>query len=337
MSIHRHRCVRQAGFTIAEFMVAMALGLAVLLAAGSLLIGAMRAHAALLEAAEMDDAGRYALDALARAVHLAGHVDWAAHPVIDPALPAAIAGLDASSLTHAGAGIDAPLPATVNGSDVLALRFAGTGAAPDGDGGTLDCAGFPVHRDQEGWSIFYVARNAQGDAELRCKYRGAGSWSSDAVAGHVDSFQVLYGLDTDGDGAPNRYVNASAIRAFDAALVLAGSTPGERDADLRTRSHWKHVASVRVGLLLHGPRQAPAVGAGLVHWLFGPGYDGALAAADAGVRLAAVDLDRGGEARMRKVYGAVIGVPIAVPIAVPLAVPVAPPSVPPSAPPVAAR
>jgi type IV pilus assembly protein PilW len=330
MSVHRRRFVRQAGFTIAEFMVAMALGLAVLLAAGSLLIGATRAHAALLEAAEMDDAGRYALDALARAVHLAGHVDWAAHPVIDPALPAAIAGLDASSLTHAGAGIDAPLPATVNGSDVLALRFAGTGAP-------LECAGFPVHRGQEGWSIFYVARNAQGDAELRCKYRGAGNWSSDAVAGHVDSFQVLYGLDTDGDGAPNRYVNASAIRALDAALVLAGSSAVERDADLRTRSHWKHVASVRVGLLLHGPRQAPGVGAGVVHWLFGPGYDGALAAADPGVRLAAAELDRGGDARMRKVYGAVIAVPIAVPVAVPGALPVAPPSVPPSAPPVAAR
>ena len=335
MSIHRYGFVRQSGFTIAEFMVAMALGLAVLLVAGSLLIGATRAHAALLEAAEMDDAGRYALDALARAVHLAGHVDWAAHPVLDPALPAAIAGLDAASLTYAGAGIDAPLPAAVNGSDVLALRFAGTGAPPNGDGGTLDCAGFPVHRDQEGWSIFYVARNAQGDAELRCKYRGAGNWSSDAVAGHVDSFQVLYGLDTDGDGAPNRYVNASAIRALDAALVLVGSTPGERDADLRTRSHWKHVASVRVGLLLHGPRQAP--GAGLVHWLFGPGYDGALAAADPGVRLAAAELDRGGEARMRKVYGAVIAVPIAVPVGVPGALPVAPPSVPPSAPPVAAR
>jgi len=78
-------------------------------------------------------------------------------------------------------------------------------------------------------------------------------------------------------------------------------------------------------LLLHGPRQAPDVGAGLVHWLFGPGYDGALAAADPGVRLAAADLDRGGDARMRKVYGAVIAVPIVVPIA------------PPSAPPVAAR
>ena len=330
MTRDRHPRARQPGFTIAEFMVAMVLGLAVLLAAGSLLIGATRAHAALLEAAEMDDAGRYALDALARAVRLAGHVDWAAHPVPDPAVPAAIAGLDAASLTYAGAGIDAPLPLAVNGSDVLALRFAGTGAPPDGDGGTLDCAGFPVHRDREGWSIFYVARNAQGDAELRCKYRGAGSWSSDAVAGHVDSFQVLYGLDTDGDGAPNRYVTASAIRALDAALVLAGSTLDERDADLRTRSHWKRVASVRVGLLLHGPRQAAGSGASLVHWLFGPGYDGALAAADPGARLAAADLDSEGDARVRKVYGAVIALPIALPV-----LPSAPPAVPPAGPPAA--
>jgi len=330
---HPCPCPHQPGFTIAEFMVAMVLGLAVLLAAGSLLIGATRAHAALLDAAEMDDAGRYALDALARAVRLAGHVDWAAHPALDPAAPAAVAGLDAASLTYAGAGIDAPLPLAVNGSDVLALRFAGTGAPPDGDGGTLDCAGFPVHRDQEGWSIFYVARNAQGDAELRCKYRGAGNWSSDAVAGHVDSFQVLYGLDTDGDGAPNRYVNASAIRALDAALVLAGSTPDERDADLRTRSHWKRVASVRVGLLLHGPRQAAENSANLVHWLFGPGYDGALAAADPGVRLAAADLDGDSDARLRKVYGAVIALPIALSVLPSAAPPAAPPTAPPASPP----
>jgi len=270
--------------------------------------------------------------ALVRAVRLAGHVDWAAHPVPDPAAPAAIAGLDASSLTYAGAGIDAPLPLAVNGSDVLALRFAGTGAPPAGDGGTLDCAGFPVHRDQEGWSIFYVARNAQGDAELRCKYRGAGNWSSDAVAGRVDSFQVLYGLDTDGDGTPNRYVNASAIRALDAALVLAGSTASERDADLHTRSHWKRVASVRVGLLLHGPRQPPGSGANLVHWLFGPGYDGALAAADPGVRLAAADLDRDRDARMRKVYGALIGLPIALPVLASAVPPAAPPAPPPASP-----
>ncbi len=302
---------RQAGLTIAELMVAMALGLAVLLASGSLLITSVRAHAAVMEASEMDDSGRYAVDALARAVRLAAHVDWAAHPVFDPAAPARLAGLDASSLERTGVGIDAILPDEANGSDVLALRFPGSGAPPSGDGATLDCAGFPVHREEEGWSIFYVARNAQGDAELRCKYRGASSWSSDAVAGRVDGFQVLYGLDADGDRVPDRYVNATELGALDAALVLAGATPDERAADLRKRTHWKRVALVRVALLLHGPPLNPGADANIVYDLFGPDHGAAFSSGDQGTRLVGTVLDDGREPRMRKVYGATIALPVA--------------------------
>ena len=312
MSVVRVRC-RQAGLTIAELMVAMALGLAVLLAAGALLVGSVRAHAALMETTEMDDGGRYAVDALARAIRLAAHVDWAAHPAPDPAAPAParIAGLDAHSLARTVAGIESPVPDDVNGSDVLALRFPGSGAPPGGDGATLDCAGFPVHRDEEGWSIFYVARNAQGEAELRCKYRGASNWSSDAVAGRVESFQVLYGLDADGDGIPNRYVNASELAALDAALVLAGATPAEQAADLHRRTHWKRVALVRVALLLHGPRLDPGVGDDVVFDLFGPDHGATYSAGDPGTRLAGAALDAGRESRMRKVYGATVALPVA--------------------------
>lgn len=302
---------RQAGLTIAELMVALALGLVVLLACGALLVTSVRAHAAVIEASAMDDSARYAIDALARAVRLAAHVDWAAHPAPDPAAPARIAGLDAASLTRTGAGIESPLPDQVNGSDVLALRFPGSGAPPDGDGATLDCAGFPVHRDEEGWSIFYVARNAQGDAELRCKYRGAGGWSSDAVAGRVDSFQVLYGYDADGDGIPNRYLNADGLAALDAALVPVGATPDARAADLRSRTHWKRVVLVRVALLLHGPRLHAGSGAPMVHDLFGPGHGAAFSAGDRGTRLEGVALDARDGARMRKVYGALVALPVA--------------------------
>ncbi|TXG01537.1 PilW family protein [Massilia arenae] len=302
---------RQTGLTIAELMVAMALGLAVLLASGSLLITSVRAHAAVMEASEMDDSGRYAVDALARAIRLAAHVDWAAHPTLDPAASARLAGLDASSLERTGVGIDATLPDEANGSDVLALRFPGSGAPPGGDGATLDCAGFPVHRDEDGWSIFYVARNAQGDAELRCKYRGASSWSSDAVAGRVDGFQVLYGLDADGDRVPDRYVNATELGALDAALVLIGATPDERAADLRKRTHWKRVALVRVALLLHGPPLNPGADASVVYDLFGPDHGAAFSSGDHGTRLVGAVLDDGREPRMRKVYGATIALPVA--------------------------
>lgn len=296
---------------MAELLVAMTVGLGVLLAAGSLFVFAIRAFAAQVETAAMDDAGRYALDVMARAVRQSAFVDWerdSAGP--DAAAPARVAGLDARRVTQTGFAIDNAIAnAVVHGSDVLALRYPGTGAPPGGDGTTLDCAGFSVHRDEEGWSIFYVARNAQGDAELRCKYRGASNWSADAVVGAVDSFQVLYGLDLDADGAPERYVHASALSALDAGLVLVGATAAERDADLRRRTHWKKLASVRVALLLHG---APSrlEGAGNARYdLFGPEYGDMAGIADAGTRLLESTLAGRGAPRHRKVFTTTIALP----------------------------
>lgn len=327
MTLLKHR---QCGLTMIELMVAMGLGLTVLLAACTLLIGTTRAHAALVASSEMDDSGRYAMDALARAVRMAAHVDWERTPVLDTAAPARIGGGDAASLSRTGFGIDEYLPDAVNGSDVLALRFPGSGNAPDGNGATLDCAGFPKHRDEEGWSIFYVARNAQGKAELRCKYRGNANWSSDAVASNVDSFQVLYGLDTDDDGVPNRYVRALELAALDAGLLLTSSAPGEREAELRLRTHWKRVVTVRAALLLHGPRLEPGLGEAIVHDLFGPDHAAALSGSDPGTRLSEAQL-RGTEgARLRKVYGVTVALP-AMPAAPPFSA--TPPTVPPGLPP----
>ncbi|OON63687.1 hypothetical protein B0920_10135 [Massilia sp. KIM] len=312
-------CVRhQRGLTMAELLVAMTLGLAVLLGAGSLLIGSSRVYAAQTEAEAMDEAGRYALEAVARAVRQAAHVDWSAASPPAPEAPARIAGLDARTVSRNGAGIGTGLLEAVNGSDVLALRFPGSGAPPDGDGGTVDCAGFPVHADEEGWSIFHVARNAQGESELRCKYRGKSNWSADAVAGRVDGFQVLYGLDSDGDGAPNRYVPASTLAALDAGLALNGASEAEREKDLHRRTHWKKVASVQVALLLHGPLLDREAGAHAVYSLFGPDHAEAHAGDDPGTRLTEAELARPGvgrttAARMRKVYTTTIALPAAAP------------------------
>ncbi len=304
------RLTAQRGMTMAELLVAMALGLGVLLAAATLFIWANRAFAAQVETAAMDDAGRYALEAIARAVRQSAAADWEAHSGgPDPAAPAKLAGLDAHSVSKTGFALDNALPNAVNGSDVLAVRFPGTGAAPNGDGTTLDCAGFSVHRDEEGWSIFYVARNAQGDTELRCKYRGASAWSADAVVGSVDGFQVLYGLDMDADGAPERYVNATLLEELDAGLALAGTTEAEREVELRRRTHWKQVTSVRVALLLHGPPSPLEMARDAVYELFGHDYGELAGAEDAGTRLEEAVLSGSDEARYRKVFGTTIALP----------------------------
>ncbi|MGH8856070.1 MAG: PilW family protein, partial [Telluria sp.] len=277
---------RECGMTMAELLVAMTIGLGVLLAAASLFIWANRAFAAQVEMAAMDDAGRYALEVIARAVRQSASRDWEAYSSgPDSAAPAQLAGLDARGVHRTSFGIDNAPANAIHGSDLLAVRFPGTGMPPNGDGTTLDCAGFAVHRDEEGWSIFYVARNAQGEVELRCKYRGASAWSADAVVGAVDSFQVLYGLDGDADGAPERYVNATALDDLDAGLALAGATAAEREADLRRRTHWKKVASVRVALLLHGPASMLDAWGDDSYDLFGRDYGDLAGSDDSGTRL----------------------------------------------------
>jgi type IV pilus assembly protein PilW len=286
----RHLRGHERGVTLAELLVAMTIGLFVLLAGASLFASANGAYVAQAESAAADEGGHFALELIARAVRQAAWTDWEKLDVsvgVDPAAPARLAGLDARSLSKTSAGITDPLPASVNGSDVLAIRFAGAGAAPSGDGSVLSCAGFAVNELAEGWSIFYVARSAEGEPELRCKYRGSGAWTADAVVAGVDSFQVLYGIDTDQppDGVANRYVNASAVDALDGALVLAGATAAQREQDLRRRTFWKRVTSVQYALLLRGAKAAAASNKARVYDLFGPDYGAAYGASDPGTRL----------------------------------------------------
>ena len=273
---------RQHGMTLVELMIALTIGALVLLGAGSLLGIANASYAAQRDATAVDDGGRYALDLMARAVRQAGLRDWDTidpAAVADPLQPARIVGLDARSLAKTSFGIDDPLPDIAHGSDVLALRYHGAGPAPAGDGSVVNCAGFPVHASEDGWSIFYVAHNTQGEAELRCKYRGATAWGADAVVAGVDSFQVLYAVDTDtpADGVANAYLHAAAVNALDAAYA-----PGPA---LQEYTHWKRVLAVRVALVLHGARPGYLARETNTIDVFGAPYSDAQGALDAGTQL----------------------------------------------------
>lgn len=243
---------RQRGIGLAEMMVALVLGLLVTLAASAMLLVANQDFINHGANARLNDSGRYAVEFMAQALRQAAWADLREGvPAADSA--AGIAGLDARTLPRMAAGLNGALPG-LNGSDVLAVRFTGAGAA-GGDGSIVDCAGFAIGDGEPGWSVFYVGVAEDGEAELRCKYRAqSGNWNADAVVRGVDTFQVLYGLDTSAtpDGIPERYVNATAIAALDADLVPEGATPAEQAQDLRRRTHWKRVTAVRIALLLHG-------------------------------------------------------------------------------------
>jgi type IV pilus assembly protein PilW len=298
----------QDGLTIVELLVALVLGLLIVLAASSMLAYANRSFAAGAQAASIEDGGRFALDLIERSARQTAFIDFDREdaPELAATAPARISGADDATLTRDSAGLAGLRRGAVNGSDVLALRFAGSGEGADGDGSVLSCAGFPVGADQDGWSIFYVATSGTGASELRCKYRADSGWSADAVVTGVDSFQVLYGLDTDtpGDGLANRFVTAGAIAALDAAMAPQGESEAEREQDRHRRTAWKRVASIKVALLLHGAERG-ATDRELVEYpLFGKRYpDGA---ADQGAVIREASLAPELRHRERRLFGATI-------------------------------
>lgn len=273
-----------AGLSLPELMVALAIGMMLVLASISLLLAVRSAYLLHDDRARLEESGRFALELISRAVRQAGYRDWSAAGSGGSALQP-VTGLDARSLKDAADGIDGPYGSAVNGSDVLALRFGGSGEG-GGDGAIQNCAGAAVGADsgQGGWSIFYIANDAGGEPELRCKYRGPNGWKSDALVRGIEGFQVLYGMDAQPGDDSARFVSAAGVQA------QAGA--------------WQAVGAVRIALLARGT-QPDAAGAASadIYALFGPGYDGS---ADPGSVIQASQLPVASRRLSRRIYGATV-------------------------------
>lgn len=300
----------QFGLTLVELMISVALGLVLVNAMLSILLSAKNSYYVQDELIRMQETARYATHIITRSVKQTAYQNWEAQsgPIKYTAeLSTAIFGLDAKSLGARTNGIDGLVSKAVNGSDVLAIRFIGSGEGLSGDGTMLNCAGFGVGspsnlENDRGWSIFYVAYDASGEPELRCKYRGKGGWNSDAIATGVESFQVLYGLDIDGDGIPNRFVAAKEVNQLDLTLSITGLDAQARQLDLNKKTHWKKIVSVKIAILM---RSAPGTRKGKQekqYDLFGKSYADHNAAIDSGTRIKEKELSANSQNRMRKVF-----------------------------------
>lgn len=312
--VHRPDFMRQSGLTIIELMISLSLGLFVVMSASLLLLSSKTSYQVQDESSRLQETGRYALELVALSAHQAGYENWDAGNgaiVSDPAVSAHIQGLDAHSVKSSDEGIDHAIPNSVNGSDVLALRFIGSGNGNIADGTVLNCAGFsvPAPADLEldrGWSIFYVGLDAAGEPELRCKYRGKNAWNAEAIARGVESFQVLYGVDTDLDGVPNRFVTASEIDRLDQSLTLEGANAVQRLLDKNRKTFWKRVIAIQVGILV---RSATGVRSGEQNQrydLFGKSYAASFSEADKGSSILESSLARRELGRIRKPFRSTI-------------------------------
>lgn len=308
---------RQAGLSLVELMVSMTLGMLVMLAGGALLVSTKSGYSAQNEVTLVEDAGRYALDNISRSVRQAAFENLGTEqaPIVTQVeYSANIAGYDARSLKGTAEGLDTLIFKAVNGSDVLAIRFFGSGPRPNGDGTMVNCAGFSVPapdsqgdaEEGRGWSIYYVAEDSTGEPELYCKYRGDSGWTSQAIARGVESFQVLYGVDTDGDGVMNRLCTATEIDALDDKLSLVGVNAIERSRDRVRKTYWKKVVLVKIGLLIRGARKARSDAQNIRYDLFGTDYAVDHAGIDIGTSIEEAKLGKGAKNRIRRIFSSTV-------------------------------
>lgn len=320
---------KQSGLTLVELMVSITLSLFVVLAATALLLSSKSAYMSQSDSANFQDTARYAMENIVRSIRQAGYENWDkeeqdAPITANPEMSANLVGLDSNSVGggFTSPGIDSLTGTSVNGSDVLAVRFFGAnkvGAATP-DGTIFDCAGNDISAptsqntadEDRAWSIYYVDIDAAGEPELRCKYRkdGGSTWNSDAIARGIESFQVLYGVDTDyvpstGKGAdriPNQFLTATQINAKDSALTLVGTDAAAKALDKNRKTWWKRVSVIKVAMLVRGTANVRADATATTYDLFGKEYSSANAATDIGTQIKEANLPADTRNKGRKVF-----------------------------------
>ena len=253
--------VRQAGLTLIELMVALAISLLIVIAAASFFLNSSKTRETQEAASLLQDNARYATEILTKSIEQAGYQNYAWGSSGATVRREVVAPSDGEpdirgyNNTAAGTSLNNGAHNTstnrVNNSDTLIVRYQGSGVSP-GDGSMIDCRGEPQPEASNlvarAYSIFEVRRDSAGaEPELRCKYFNTATslFSAEKIVRGVETFQVMYGVDTDGDSFVDKWLNAAEVN------------PG---GDTTALVDWAKVKSVRVGMVLRSPgRVADAV------------------------------------------------------------------------------
>lgn len=167
------------GFTLIEYMVAITIGLILLAGVGTFFLGMQKSSQAQNGISELQENGRFALYFLTNEIQMAG---WKEPDfIIGASTPNYI---DLTGTSDGGAA---------NVSDSLQIRYESD----------VDCLGNAA-AGGVATNRFFVE-----DGQLKC---GAGGASQPIING-VEVAHFLYGVDTDRDNTPEKYVTASQLAA----------------------------------------------------------------------------------------------------------------------------
>ncbi len=280
-------------------MVAMTMSCGVLLTSVSLLQVARENFQHHHQSALLEASAAFALEIIDRTLQQAAQTEALASlgpsSEISPfkLSDGSVQGLDNARMGSDAASIGTSSASVINGTDVMAVNLHSV------DGDAINCAGFVVpggssQSRESSWVFFYIVSGVDGEPDLQCRYRGQQKWDSQTILSGVEFFQVLYGLDTDGDSLPNQYLSASAIAKKDKAKPA--SDP----------SFWRSVVALHVAMVLRSAigNNPSSAFKGLA--LFGDDYVTVNAKTDPGTRIAPDDLAPSVRTRARRHVESVI-------------------------------
>lgn len=258
---------RERGMTLVELMISLVISSLIVIASAAFLLGSSRTSATQDAAGQLQDNARYITELMTRNIQQAGFQNYVygsagaekrreIAPPVDGEPD--IRGWENSAAgTSTDHGSHDRSTNRVNNSDTLVLRFQGMSSTVTTvtgttsvtnyvvDGSMIDCRGQPVAQTDgstdRAYSIFEIRRaSSTAEPELRCKYLGtSGTFVSEVIARGVETLQVMFGLDTDGNSVADSWKTA-------------------KQTDLANA--WSKVTSVRVGLVIRSPSPV-AVGA----------------------------------------------------------------------------
>jgi type IV pilus assembly protein PilW len=234
--------VRQAGFSLIELMVALAIGLIVSLAVMMGYLGAAQSQRGQTDVTRMQETARFTFDLFGRESR---HAAFRNNVVYSASTGTQTFGTSTGSDTFLAGTNDASsptlpdgsTPTVINNGDVITFRYYGMDGATAGtaDGTILNCMGTGIKYGQINEDTLYIAldtsnttNSSAGEPTLYCasRQKTSGAWASStgspiALIPGVESMQILYGEDTDSDGIVNHYVKADALSSSDFTKVVA--------------------------------------------------------------------------------------------------------------------
>ncbi len=278
------------GIAMLDMLIAIGLGLVILLPLARVVRAAVVTHIRQEQIFIIEQDAYFLLDHLARAIQQAGHsdpLDLAEDSVI------ALRGLDNTVISGTAEEISVKTGSGFHGSDALAIHFSASSL--DSKMILHNCAGFTVSPTSldgidRGWSVFYIVRGTNGTGDFRCKYRGTYQWDSQSLASGVVTLQFLYGLDTDNDGLPNQFLNATTINQKE-------NTAGQSEGSV-----WRHVVAVHIALVMQAEADLVDQAPPDLLDLFGRFYSDAYAANDPGTHFSLSDFPVVQRKRLSRVF-----------------------------------